>query len=249
MKQAIKAGREVMGAFLSEIAAPNLVRLMQVSGLDYVIVDCEHGYFDYAQVAAIASVGNGIHFPVIVRVPCVERESIQKYLDAGVDGILAPDVETREEAELLIRHGKYAPEGRRGISTMRPHSNYHPGPLTEYTAAANERTMFFAQIESRTGVNNIDEIVSVRGLDGVFIGPNDLACDLGCMGDFTTSGMGQCIDRVIDAAGKARIPCGMITSKTDFIKSCREKGMTLFSCDSELGLLKKGIQEMRMKTK
>ena len=67
MKQEIRGGQEVTGVFLSEIAAPNLLRLMQASGLDYVIVDCEHGYFDYSQVAALAAVGNGIHFPVIVR--------------------------------------------------------------------------------------------------------------------------------------------------------------------------------------
>lgn len=221
---------------------------MQASGLDYVIVDCEHGYFDYAQVAAIAAVGNGIGFPVIVRVPFVGREPIQKYMDAGVDGILVPDLETREQAELLVQYGKYAPEGRRGISTMRPHSNYNPGKLTEYTAAANGRTMLFAQIESRTGVNNIAEITSVPGIDGVIIGPNDMACDLGTMGNFDTPEMEECINAVIVSAKRAGIPSGIITSKTDFIKRCRKKGMTLFSCDSELGLLKKGIQAMLRST-
>lgn len=218
---------------------------MQASGLDYVIVDCEHGYFDFAQVAALAAVGNGVHFPVIVRVPAVGREAIQKYLDAGVDGILVPCLETKEQAELLVMYGKYAPDGRRGISTMRPHSDYNPGKLTEYTAHANERTMFFAQIESRKGVDNIEEIVSVPGLDGVLIGPNDLACDLGTMGNFSTPEMEACIDTVVAAAKKAGIPSGIITSKPDFIRHCRQKGMTLFSCDSELGLLKKGITAMR----
>ena len=79
MKQEIRGGQEVTGVFLSEIAAPNLLRLMQASGLDYVIVDCEHGYFDYSQVAALAAVGNGIHFPVIVRIPSVARDCIKKF--------------------------------------------------------------------------------------------------------------------------------------------------------------------------
>ena len=76
---------------------------MQASGLDYVIVDCEHGYFDYSQVAALAAVGNGIHFPVIVRIPSVARDCIQKYLDAGVDGLLVPMLETKEQARMLVR--------------------------------------------------------------------------------------------------------------------------------------------------
>lgn len=222
---------------------------MQASGLDYVIVDCEHGYFDYSQVAALAAVGNGIHFPVIVRIPSISRDHIQKYLDAGVDGILVPMLETREQAEQLVSYGKYAPEGKRGISTMRPHSNYNPGKLTEYTASANGRTMFFAQIETRKGVENIREIAGVPGLDGVFVGPNDLACDLGAMGNFDTPEMEFCIEQVISAAAEAGIPSGIITSKTDFIKDCRNKGMTMFSCDSELGLLKKGIVEMKKKVK
>lgn len=245
MKKKIKAGEEVLGAFLSEIAAPNLLRLMQAAGLDYVIVDCEHGYFDYSQVAALAAVGNGIHFPVIVRVPSVARETIQKYLDAGVDGILVPMLETKEQAELLVQYGKYAPDGKRGISTMRPHSDYNPGKLTEYTEKANKRTMFFAQIETRRGVENIDSITATVGLDGIFIGPNDLACDLGTMGNFATPEMESCIDTVIASAKKAGLACGIITSKTEFIKDCRKKGMNMFSCDSELGLLKKGITEMR----
>lgn len=245
MKKEIKEGKEVLGAFLSEIAAPNLLRLMQAAGLDYVIVDCEHGYFDYSQVAALAAIGSGVGFPVIVRIPAISREVIQKYLDAGVDGILVPMLETKAQAEQLVAYGKYAPEGKRGISTMRPHSNYNPGKLVEYTEKANKRTMFFAQIETKKGVGNIDGIVNVPGLDGIFIGPNDLSCDLGTMGDFSAPEMKTCIDTVIAAAKKAGIPSGIITSKTDFIKECRKKGMTMFSCDSELGLLKKGIQNMK----
>ena len=221
---------------------------MQASGLDYVIVDCEHGYFDYSQVAALAAVGNGIHFPVIVRIPSVARDCIQKYLDAGVDGLLVPMLETKEQARMLVRYGKYAPEGKRGISTMRPHSNYNPGSLQEYTSAANGRIMLFAQIETQKGVDNIGDIVSVPGLDGIFIGPNDLACDLGTMGDFSTPAMERCISTVIEESKKAGLPSGIITSKTELIKQCRCKGMTMFSCDSELGLLKKGILEMRKRS-
>lgn len=244
MKQKIHAGEKVLGMFLSEIGAPNLVRVMQASGVDFVIVDCEHGYFDFSQVAAIAAVGNGIGFPVIVRVPGVSRECIQKYLDAGVDGLLVPMLETEEQARTLVRLGKYAPEGARGISTMRPHSNYNPGELAAYTEKANRRTMFFAQIESRAGVQNAGAIASVPGLDGIFIGPNDLACDLGTTGQFNTPEMDEAIGHVVEAARAHHIPCGIIASSASFLRKWEERGMNMFSCDSELGLLKKGIQAM-----
>lgn len=244
MKERIHQGGMVLGAFLSEIAAPNLTRLMQAAGLDFVIVDCEHGYFDYSQVAAIAAVGSGVGFPVIVRVPQITRECVQKYLDAGVDGLLVPMLETPEQARQLVRFGKYAPEGARGISTMRPHSNYNPGKLTEYTVRANRRTMFFAQIETHTGVANAAEIAAVPGLDGMFVGPNDLACDLGCTGQFNTPEMEEAIAQVVGAGRQAGKPTGIIASNPAFLRHWQQKGMTMFSCDSELGLLKKGIQAM-----
>ena len=244
MKDKISEKEVVRGMFLSEIAAPNLVRLMQAAGVDYVIVDCEHGYFDFSQVAAIAAVGNGIGFPVVVRVPHISRDCIQKYLDAGVDGILVPMLETEEQARELVCLGKYAPSGARGISTMRPHSNYDPGKLTDYMRKANERVMLFAQIETARGVGNIDKICAVNGLDGVLIGPNDLACDLGHAGDFNTPDMEEAIETVLRAADAHGLPSGIIASNPAFLKTWEEKGMRLFSCDSELGLLKKGIQMM-----
>ncbi len=245
MKEKIRNGATVLGMFLSEIAAPNLVRLMQAGGIDFVIVDCEHGYFDYAQVAAIAAVANGIGFPAIVRVAHISRESVQKYLDAGVDGLLIPMLETQEQARTLVTLAKYAPEGRRGISTMRPHSNYAPGDLKTYTQAANQRVMLFVQIESVTGVENADKIAAVKGLDGIFIGPNDLACDMGQLGQFDTEPMDMAIGKVMAAAHANGLPCGIIASNPAFLRKWAERGMTLFSCDSELGLLKKGIQEMK----
>ena len=244
LKTKLREGKNVVGMFLSEIAHPNLVRLMQAAGAEFVIVDCEHGYFDYAQVAAIAAVASGIGFPMIVRMPCLSREPVQKYLDAGADGVWVPMLETREQAEELVRLGKYAPMGQRGISTMRPHSNYAPGKLTEYIGKANERTMLFAQIETRRGAENAGAIAAVEGLDGVFVGPNDLACDLGCTGDFNTPVMERTIGSVLEAVRKAGKPCGIVASNPEFLRRWAARGMTMFSCDSELGLLKKGIQNM-----
>ncbi len=244
MKTAIHAGKHTVGMFLSEIAHPNLIRLMQAAGAEFVVVDCEHGYFDYSQVAAIAAVASGIDFPMIVRMPGLSRECVQKYLDAGVDGVWVPMLETAEQARELVRLGKYAPLGQRGISTMRPHSNYAPGKLTEYTKKANDRTMLFAQIETRKGAENAEEIAAVKGLDGIFIGPNDLACDLGCTGDFNTPVMEETIAHILSAAKAHGMPCGIVASNPEFLKKWAARGMTMFSCDSELGLLKKGIQSM-----
>ncbi len=247
-KTEIKRGRRVMGIFLSEIAHPNLVRLTKASGADFMVVDCEHGYFDYSQVAAIAAIGSTAEYPIIVRIPEINRGCIQKYLDSGVEGIWAPDVRTVEAARALVAFSKYEPLGKRGISTMRPHSEYNPGKLTDYIQKANDKTMVFLQIESREGADNLDTMLDIPGIDGVFVGPNDMACDLGHTGNFNTPDMEACIDDVLGACKKHHVPCGIVASNPDYLKHWAGKGMTMFSCSSELGLLKKGIQQMLKET-
>lgn len=243
-KNDIKSGKRVTGLFLSEIAHPNLVRLMQAAGAEFVVIDCEHGYFDYSQVAAIAAVGSGYDFPIIVRISEANRGCIQKYLDSGVDGIWCPDVRTVDTAKQLVEYTKYEPVGNRGISTMRPHSDYNPGKLVDYIKKANERTMLFLQIESQEGSDNLDQMLDLEGIDGVFVGPNDMACDLGHTGNFNTPDMEKCIEQTVAACKKHGIPCGIVASDAEYLHHWYNKGMTMFSCNSELGLLKKGIQQM-----
>lgn len=244
MKDLIVKQEVIIGAFLSEIASPNILRIMKVAGIGFVIVDCEHGPFDFSQVASLAAVARGLELPMLVRIPYINREHIQKYLDSGVDGLLAPMTGTAEAAEELVRYSKYAPAGVRGISLMRPHSEYNPGDLCTYMKKANQSTMLFVQIETQEGVENADEIAAVEGIDGIFVGPNDLASDFGRPGEFNTSDMTNSIKEVIEASKKVNKPCGIISSQISYLKECREMGMTIFSCNSEVGLLYKGVTEM-----
>ena len=234
----------VLGAFLSEVAAPNLLRVMKVGGIDFVIVDCEHGSFDFSQVAALAAVANGIKLPIIVRIPSATREHIQKYLDAGADGLLLPMTGTPEQARELVCHGKYMPLGKRGISISRPHSEYNPGKLTDYLAKANDRVMLYVQIETAEGVENAAAIAAVEGIDGLLLGPNDLAADYGHPGDFDTPQVQSALRSVVEASASAGKPCGIISSKMDFLEECRNLGMRIFSCNSEVGLLYSGVRGM-----
>jgi 2-keto-3-deoxy-L-rhamnonate aldolase RhmA len=238
----IESDGSVLGSFLSEIAAPNLLRIMKSGGLQFVVIDCEHGCFDYSQVSAIAAVGNGIGFPVIVRIPSITREPVQKYLDAGADGLLAPMTDTVEQAKALAAYGKYAPTGARGISTTRPHSEYNPGKLSDYMQKANDRVMLFVQIETEQAVKAAFDIASVEGIDGLIVGPNDLASSFGQAGNLTSPRMWEAIQTVIAAASKNGKPSGIVASDMAFLKKCRTAGMSIFSCNSEVGLLRQQIK-------
>lgn len=243
MKESL--GKKVLvGAMLSEVATPNIPRIFRAAGFDYVIADCEHGYFDYAQIAALAGVCNGFDFPFLVRVPGVERECIQKYLDIGADGLLVPMMDTAATMRKVVELAKYQPLGKRGISVTRAHSEYAPGKLGDYLERANRRTMVFAQIETAEGVANAAEIAAVEGLDGLFIGPNDLASDLGSLGKFDTPEVLEAIRKVIAACAAAGKPSGCLASDPAFLKRCVEMGMTLLNCNSEVGMIFKAAKQI-----
>lgn len=238
----IGEGSKRLGAFLSEIAAPNLMRIYKACGLDFVIIDCEHGYFSHSEVAACTAVANGVGLMVMVRIPCVAREHIQKFFDLGADAILVPMTGTAEQIRQAVDMAKYYPEGKRGASTMRPHSEYNPGKLVDYMARANQRTMVFAQIETDEGVRNAAEIAAVPGVSGLLVGPNDLSIDYGIPGESFGETMERAYASVIRAAQAAGKPSGIITGNTRLIRYCEEKGMRIFSCNSEVGLLAKQIK-------
>lgn len=244
LKEKIKGGRTVLGTMLSELATPNVARMLSAGGFEYLIVDCEHGSFDYSQTAAIVGICNGIGFPVVIRIPQISRECITKYMDMGADGLLVPMTGTAQDIRRAVEYAKYAPLGKRGISTTRAHTNYNPPPLAEYTRQANARTVLFAQIETREGVANSAGIAAVEGVDALLVGPNDLAADLGAPGDFSTPEMDESIRAVIAAALGAGKQSGIISSGIPFLRRCREKGMTLFSCNSEAGMILLGAKSI-----
>ena len=237
-------GETRLGAFLSEVAAPNLLRIYKVCGLDFVIIDCEHGYFSHAQVAALCAVANGIGLMTMVRVPGVSREHIQKVFDLGADAILVPMTGTAEQIRKAVEYAKYFPEGKRGASTMRPHSEYQPGELGAYMKKANARTMVFAQIETDEGVKNALEIASVPGVSGLLVGPNDLSIDYGTPGASDTPEMENAYRAVVKAGRAQGKPTGIITGNMKLIHHCRDLGMQIFSCNSEVGLLAKQLKAM-----
>lgn len=241
-KQQLADGQAVLGTMLSEVATPNVARMLHTGGFAFLIVDCEHGSFDYAQVAAIAAICNGIGLPVLVRTPGVLREPILKYLEMGADGLLIPMVNTAADVQAVVGFAKYPPLGKRGVSTTRAHAEYAPPPLAEYTQAANERTVVLAQIETCEALANLNAILGVEGLDGVVVGPNDLSMDLGLPGDLNAPVLRDAVAQVIAAAGRACKPSGIITANMQLIKDCRAQGASIFSCNSEAGMLLKASQ-------
>ena len=206
LKEMLYNGQYALGGFLS-IGAPAVAEVVAVGGLDFIIVDTEHGEANFESVINMnrAAMARGV--TTIVRVPDVDQKLIGRYLDNGVDGIQAPMIETAEMAAKFCAACKFEPMGTRGSSSGRA-SRW--GHIPQYRQVANKETMAVCMCETKLGVDNINEIVKVPNLDVVFIGLGDLSQSMGCVGRSNAPEMVEAVDHVLHACLEANIIPGIV---------------------------------------
>jgi 4-hydroxy-2-oxoheptanedioate aldolase len=173
----LKAGEAAIGTWLG-VPSPFSTRFMARLGFDYLTVDMEHQPIDIETAAAMFAAITETGTTALARVPWNTAENIKRVLDCGAQGIVVPMVNTRAEAEAAVAAAKYPPAGIRSVGGMLHALNFKTDPATYYSRA-NDEILVVVQAESPEGVANADEILSVPGVDAVFIGPNDLLCQMG----------------------------------------------------------------------
>lgn len=185
---------------------PTVADLLGDVGLDWVLFDTEHVAFDLQtlQMLLIALKGSGT--VPLARVPWNDLVFIKRVLDMGVAGVLVPQLQTADEARAAVAACKYPPTGVRGTGPRRP-GRYGRLEL-EYIPSANDQTIVMVMIETAAAVRNIDEILAVDDLDGIILGPVDLATSMGFYGAFEEPDVQEAIDSVIAKARAAGVPFG-----------------------------------------
>ncbi len=181
VKQKLKNGQKTMGGFLQTLS-PVAAEIMSQSGFDWLIVDLEHAPGDFANLQAQLQAMNGSGVVPFARAPWNDEVAIKRILDTGVMGVLVPYVNTRKEAEAAVSACKYPPQGVRGVAGS-PRAAGYTGNAMSYLTSANAETIVMVAVETTEAVNNLDEILGVDGLDGIFIGPMDLASSMGHLGN------------------------------------------------------------------
>lgn len=181
VKRKVRAGQKTVGGWL-QIASPMAAEIMSRAGFDWLIIDMEHGPTDIPMLIAQLQAMSGTDVIPFVRAPWNDFVIIKRILDAGVYGVLIPYVNSKSEAEAAVAACKYPPQGIRGVAGS-PRAVGFGQKAIDYLTKANDEIMVIVAVETFTAVTNIDDILKVPGIDGIFIGPLDLSASLGHIGE------------------------------------------------------------------
>jgi 4-hydroxy-2-oxoheptanedioate aldolase len=215
---------------------------MAHQGWDTLTIDLQHGVVDYqAMVTMLQAISTTATVP-IVRVPWLEPGIIMKTLDAGAYGVICPMVNTREEAQKFVAYTSYAPMGTRSFGPVR--ALLYGG--ADYPSQANDTVVRFAMIETAQALDNLDAILSVEGLDAIYIGPSDLSLALGCKPTFddVDPKVAQAIDHIVARAKAHGIQAGIHNGRSDVAKARIAKGFRFVTVSSDARLLAAGSQQL-----
>lgn len=244
LKERLRQGEQLLGTMVTTFASPDLAKILQGCGFDYFIIDCEHGSFTTREAANLIAVARGIGMPALVRIPEMRREHALKFMEMGASGLLLPNTESAVQARMLVDCAKYAPLGHRGVSLSRPHTDFKKVNGPEYMRAANEETILMCQIESRQGVEHVEEIMAVEGIDVGFIGPNDMTQDYGILNQFDHPAIVAAFERVIAAAKANGKWSGVHFGASAPLKPWLSRGMQMNLWNSDNGLLALGAAQL-----
>ena len=227
LKQKLKDGKKTAGAW-AHLSSAISAEIMSSAGFDWLIIDMEHGPSDIPALIAQLQAMKGSGTVPIVRAPWNDFVIIKRILDAGAYGLLIPYVNTKEEAEAAVRACKYPPEGIRGIAGSTRAARFGQNSM-DYFANANREILVITQVETRNAVNNIDEIIGVEGIDGIFIGPMDLATSMGHLHNPSVDEVQSAISTVLEKVSKTDKFLGTISLNWDQAKQYYNRGFQMVS--------------------
>jgi 2-dehydro-3-deoxyglucarate aldolase len=230
----MRARKTLIGCWAS-LASNITTEILGYAGFDWVLIDGEHAPNDWGTfIAQLQALKDSSSAPV-VRPQCSEPVVIKRLLDIGFFNFLMPYVESADQARLVVASTRYPPQGIRGVGLV--HRSIKYGYAPDYFARVNEEICVTVQIESRKGVENVDAIASVDGVDALFIGPSDLSADYGVLGQITHPDVVRAIERVVSAGKAAGKAVGTLTCEKD-ARRYFEMGMTMVAVGGDIGIFR-----------
>jgi 2-keto-3-deoxy-L-rhamnonate aldolase RhmA len=237
VKRALKQGQVQLGCSFYQLRSTDVVRALAAAGLDWMFLDAEHGPFDLETLQDVMRVAVGEGLCPILRVADLQYALIARGLDCGAQGVLFPRVESPELLETAVSWTRFPPMGTRGFGLGPPHFEYETVTVADAIAHVNANVMVILQIETKTALERIDELLAVPNIDAVLIGPGDLSISLGVPGQIDHPLLVSAVETIRDRCERAGIAPGMHFRSVEVAKRWRDRGIRFLSCNSDIGFL------------
>jgi len=241
LKSRMLDGDVLSGTFM-KTPAFQLIEILAMSGMDFIALDAEHSPFDRGTVDACLGMARALNFPALVRIPDGSPAQILTMLDSGATGVIVPHVNTAEKAREVAQAARFG-HGGRGFAGSTRWAGYATRPMPEVLKQSETETMVLAQIEEPEAVDDIDEIAAVDGIDGLFVGPADLAVCYG-LTDAAAPEVRLAIKRVGEAAKKHGKCLVTFAPNTSWVPDLKALGVTMFFIGSEHAFMLDGAKAM-----
>ena len=222
-RRRVCSGEVLVGTIVS-LNSPQVAEILSDVGFDWLFIDAEHGAHGPLAVESLIQ-ATGDRTPCLVRIPVHEETWIEKMLDVGATGIIAPQVNTVAQAQQVVNYAKYPPRGERGVGVAR--AQRYGAEFESYLAQANESLLTVIQIEHRDAVENVRALAAVEGVDVLFIGPYDLSTSMGIPGQVDDPAVCEAISEVLATCRESDKVPGIFGIAPDTVSRYVEMGFTL----------------------
>ena len=243
-RQRLRQGDLLLGQMVLELFTPGIGPMLASCGLDFVIFDMEHGRCDLALLAEMVASCRGSDIVPIARVPDVAYAPLSRPLDIGARGVMVPRVETRQQTEDIVSQLKYAPQGRRGVALGIAHDLYRAGDAG-FFARANDDIAVLLLLETEKAFQNLEEIISVPGVDVAWMGHYDLTVSMGIPAQFDHPRFLAAMDELVAVCRRHGVAPGFLPATPESAAHWIDKGFRAISLGSDIGVFLDGVRKFR----
>jgi 2-keto-3-deoxy-L-rhamnonate aldolase RhmA len=237
VKRALAEGQFQLGTNFGQYRSAEYPKLLAAAGFHWAFIDGEHGGFGLETIQDICRVSQLAGLCPIVRVADLQYSLVARSLDCGAQGIIFPRMEDPRLLETAVSWTKFPPVGVRGYGLQPSQVEYQAIPFNDVIAHLNANTLTVLQIESVRAVEAREEILSVPGIDAVFIGPADLSVSMGVPGDFQNPRLIEAVEQIRDTCVRKGIAPGIHTRTVALARFWKERGMRFVGCGSDVSFL------------
>lgn len=243
VKGKLQNGEVCFGTMLRILKSPQAVALCASEGWDYIILDTEHNDYNYETIGNFSLAAKYEEIDMYVRVPDKLYHQMAQMLDIGAEGLVLPQVKTQQEVQHIIQSTKYASMGKRGVSISTTVTLSRDYKIEEYIEWANRELMTIVQIESEEGVNNVEQIVAIPGVDAIMIGPADLSHDMGISGQIDHPRVEEAFREVIKECNKYGVAPGVHLASLEHVDKWVKEGMRFITYSYDTKFFKDASRE------